>query len=307
MKTDTRTSHFNALCSQVAVSFARLLRERKLLSETIVKTTAMAIGSHWQARLGANASSSEGAERRHVVENLSLIFLMSVFTSLVVVAAEEAEEALALVNADDSAVVDEDDEVPLAQRITAVLRRLLPSLRIMSRWLKSHIEYVGRLAPGAPEVARAVSSFWASYKRLMFALAQVFPLAQLPELDQPLEEDRDMRGFLPLRGHRASASSDDELPPSNGEVHPNEEQLMRLADLLVDVKLLMQTDVGLRALSNLDAQAQAQAQAAETQSLAETEDDPVSLAMRASLGADGISVGAASADDDDEVILWGNR
>lgn len=265
----------------------------------------MTIGSHWQARLGANSSAGDGAERRHVVENLSLIFLMSVFTSLVVVAAEEAEEALALVNADDSAVVDEDEEVPLAQRITAVLRRLLPSLRIMSRWLKSHIEYVGRIAPASSEVARSVTSFWSSYKRLMFALAQVFPLAQLPELDQPLEEDRDMRGFAPLRGHRAAKSNDEEIPPSNGEVHPNEEQLMRLADLLVDVKLLMQTDVGLRALSNLDAQAQA-AQAVETQSQAETEDDPVSLAMRASLGADGISVDA-SADDDDEVILWGNR
>lgn len=289
----------------MAVAFARLLRERKLLSETIVKTTAMTIGSHWQARLGANSSSStEGAERRHVVENLSLVFLMSVFTSLVVVAAEEAEEALALVNADDSAVVDEDEEVPLAQRITAVLRRLLPSLRIMSRWLKSHIEYVGRLSPASPEVARAVSNFWSSYKRLMFALAQVFPLAHLPELDHPLEEDRDMRGFLPLRGHRAAPSSDEEQPPSNAEVHPNEEQLMRLADLLVDTRLLMQTDGGVRALTSLDAQT---SQQAETMSQAETEDDPVSLAMRASLGADGISVGAASADDDDEVILWGNR
>lgn len=299
-----RTSHFNALCSQVSVSFARLLRERKLLSETIVKTTAMAIGSHWQARLGANKTSSAGAERLHVVENLSLILLMSIFTSLVVVAAEQAEEALSQINADDSAVVEEDEEIPLAQRITAVLRRLLPSLRIMSRWLKSHIEYVGRLAPASPEVARSVSSFWASYKRLMFALAQVFPLAQLPELDQPLEEDRDMRGFSPLRGHRASANFDETQPPTNGEVHPNEEQLMRLADLLVDVKLLMQTDVGMRALSSaMDAQI---SNAAETQSQAETEDDPVNLAMRASLGGDGISV-AASAENDDEVILWGNR
>lgn len=276
--------------------FAQLLRERKLLSETIVKTTAMAIGSHWQARLGANAGTGD-AERRHNVEGLALVLLMSVFTGLVVVAAEEAEDALAQLG-DDSAVADDDDAQPLAPRISAVLRRLLPSLRIMSRWLKVHVEYVGRLAPASPDAARSVSSFWQAYGRLMSALARAFPLPQLPELDRPLEEDRDMRGFLPLHVARVV---EDAPAPVDGDVHPNEEQLMRLADLLVDAKLLFWAGDG------REAPPAELAQAEETQSQAETEDDPVSLAMRASLGGDGISVGARSLDDDDEVILWGRR
>lgn len=309
----------DALCEQ----FARNLRARKLPSETIVKTTAMAIGSHWYCRLDAgrnNMGTSDPAEaakaeRRRLVEDLALSFLFAAFTSLVTVTAVEVEESLAArAGEDESAVAEDDDDhegddtvLALAQRITAVVRRILPSLRIMSRWLKSHLEYVARASSSSNAELRAlITNFWTQYKRLMLALARLFPLAQLPSLDGPLEEDIDMRGFLPLRRGLSEETNTD---PQRQDVHPNEEQLMRIADLLVDVKLLMQTEAGSAALNDGGALPTAPFVApgtSETASVSvstETEDDPVNLAMRAGL-MEGEEEGE---DEDEELIMWERR
>jgi hypothetical protein len=265
------TKHLAQLRPAILDLFARLLRTRQLPSETIVKTTAMVIGSHWHARFDQSAGqatqatpedASEAAklsERRHIVEEASLAFLLSVFTSLLAVAADEAEEVLRMnTDLNDSALAtddepdeegDQDGTTVLAQRITAVVRRILPSLRITSRWLKLHLEYLARAANTRnTELSEAITTFWTEYKRLMLAFARVFPLVQLPSLIEPLEEDLDMRGFLPLsRGLTATDqiySEDVNVASSTRqEVHPNEEQLMRISDLLVDVRLLMQTEV----------------------------------------------------------------
>lgn len=309
----------DALCEQ----FARNLRARKLPSETIVKTTAMAIGSHWYCRLdaGRGLSSSDPAEagkaeRRRLVEDLSLRFLFAVFTTLVTVTAVEVEEALASrAGEDDSAVAEEDDSgevdtvLALAQRITAVVRRILPSLRIMSRWLKSHLDYVARASGGANgELRVEIANFWTQYKRLMLALARLFPLVQLPSLDGPLEEDIDMRGFLPLRRGLSEETATD---PQRQDVHPNEEQLMRIADLLVDVKLLMQTEAGAAVLNDgaFPTAPFVAPGSSETMSVSvstETEDDPVSLAMRAGL-MEAESVGEGEGEEDEELIMWERR
>ncbi|CAK9786482.1 hypothetical protein CC85DRAFT_326070 [Cutaneotrichosporon oleaginosum] len=308
------TSHVSHMSNVLCEQFARSLRARKLPSETIVKTTAMAIGSHWYCRLdasrggpaaGADPAETAKAERRRLVEDLSLRFLFTVYTALVSVTAVEVEEALAArAGEDESAIADEDDDdvdtvLALAARITAVVRRILPSLRIMSRWLKSHLEYVNRAAHGSnPELRSTIETFWTEYKRLMLGLARLFPLVQLPSLDGPLEEDVDMRGFLPLRRGNAEES----VEPQRADVHPNEEQLMRIADLLVDVKLLMQTEAGASVLSDGFPSAPFVAGNSETASVsvAETEDDPVNLAMRAGL------MEGSTVDDsgDDEVIMW---
>lgn len=307
------TSHVPRMRDALCEQFAHSLCARKLPSETIVKTTAMAIGSHWYCRLdasrvgpgaGGDPAEAAKAERRRLVEDLSLGFLFAVYTALVSVTVIEVEEALvARAGEDESAVADEDDDdvdtvLALAARITAVVRRILPSLRIMSRWLKSHLEYVSRAAHGSnPELRATIETFWTAYKRLMLSLARLFPLVQLPSLDGPLEEDVDMRGFLPLRRGNAEES----LEPQRADVHPNEEQLMRIADLLVDVKLLMQTEAGAAVLSDGFPSAPFVAGSSETASVsvAETEDDPVNLAMRA-----GLMEGGSVDDSGDEVIMW---
>lgn len=322
--TDNSTSHVPRMRDALCEQFARNLRARKLPSETIVKTTAMAVGSHWYCRLDAgrnNPGSADPAEvtqaeRRRLVEELSLSFLFAVFTALVTVTAVEVEEALAArTGEDESAIAEEEDDgeadtvLALAQRITAVVRRILPSLRIMSRWLKSHLEYVARASDGANAELRAlIANFWTQYKRLMLSLARLFPLVQLPSLDGPLEEDIDMRGFLPLRRGLSEETATD---PQRQDVHPNEEQLMRIADLLVDVKLLMQTEAG-AAVLNDGAFPSAPFVAPYTSTDAvsvsvstEMEDDPVSLAMRAGLEpAESVE---GEGEEDEELIMWERR
>lgn len=228
----------------------------------------MVIGSHWLTRFDQSSSQADlepdagnvarQTERRRSVEELSLIFLVTYFTALLSVSAVEVEEVLQTrQNVEDSALASDDEAeadtemdgtLLLAQRITAVLRRILPALRIASRWLKSHLDYVARASDSRnEELSNILTNFWTEYKRFMLALASLFPLAQLPSLIEALEEDVDMAGFLPLRrGTSADQTSFEDIKadnPSKHEVHPNEEQLMRISDLLVDVKLLMQTEV----------------------------------------------------------------
>ncbi|BEI81418.1 hypothetical protein CcaverHIS002_0205780 [Cutaneotrichosporon cavernicola] len=76
---------------------------------------------------------------------------------------------------------------------------------------------------------------------------------------------------------------------------------MRIADLLVDVKLLMQTDAGAAVLSDGFPSAPFVTENSETASVsvAETEDDPVNLAMRT-----GLMEAPSVEDDADEVIMW---
>lgn len=154
----------------------------------------------------------------------------------------------------------------LAQSITAVLRRALPALRIASMWLISNADYLAKFDATSPsfkpddvrvssEVCAAVRGFWSSYATFANALSQAFPIELLPvgTGDLMLEEDVDMLGFTPLRrslkdrAASRAAKNAAGLPPSAAEagssLHPNEEQVLRLGDLLADANLLAQSEV----------------------------------------------------------------
>lgn len=153
----------------------------------------------------------------------------------------------------------------LAQSITAILRRALPALRIASMWLLSNTDYLARydstsatFSPSdssvPPEVCAAVRGFWTSYSNFANALARAFPARLLPgaQGDVMLEEDIDMLGFAPLKrrlkeasvgraaqevfGALASAAA------SSSAMHPNEEHILRIGDLLGDAGLLAQSE-----------------------------------------------------------------
>jgi len=248
------------------------LRERLLPSESIVKLTTIVIGAHWHARAGASvhptiaaneevASNGKRQARRQEAEEYALEFLLAMLTAIFDVAIGELEEVLgssAYIARNDTAVADEDAEdmpdVELHLHISAVLRRLLPSLRIISKWTKLHLEYVCRFPFDSDILGSTLPAFWQRYARLIGALARLFPIDQLPSLSDPLEEDIDLRGFIPLSRGLAN-SAEQRNGSTNGQsenkvvqlhdVHPNEEQLMRIADLQVDAKLLMQTEVSL--------------------------------------------------------------
>jgi hypothetical protein len=100
----------------------------------------------------------------------------------------------------------------LATRVSAVVRRMLPALRLLTRWLFLNLE-TGR-------------SVWNRTVHVMTVCGSKFPRHLLPSV-QPLPEDLDMRGFAPLDGGlRASAMSDVQLQEN--------EVLLRLAALLAD-------------------------------------------------------------------------
>ena len=107
--------------------------------------------------------------------------------------------------------------------------------------------------PGLPE-------FWSAYAQFSTALRRAFPPKELPVLDITLEEDVDLAGFLPLKKFVpgevvGGSSSKDGSKTSQGgstdkahnvpaeQVHPNVEQLMRIADLIVDAEALAEDAV----------------------------------------------------------------
>ena len=149
----------------------------------------------------------------------------------------------------------------LAQSITAVLRRALPALRIASMWLLSNADCLSKFdATSAtfkaedssvpPELCSAIRGFWTSYATFANALGHTFPLQYLPVTasDLMLEEDIDMLGFAPLRRRIKDASVSKAAkgvspalaaaPIQSSTLHPNEEQVLRLGDLLGDANLL---------------------------------------------------------------------
>ncbi|EKM56730.1 uncharacterized protein PHACADRAFT_254023 [Phanerochaete carnosa HHB-10118-sp] len=118
---------------------------------------------------------------------------------------------------------------------------------------------------GSAIVIGGIYDFWREYLRFCEALVNAFPAEKLPELRTQLEEDVDMAGFLPLRKYMAGpdgkplgtakhatsengkangelpASQDSTVQPSD-QVHPNEEQLMRIADILTDAKAVAEDE-----------------------------------------------------------------
>lgn len=167
-------------------------------------------------------------------------------------------------------LADPPEETDLAQKISAIFRRTLPALRIASKWLRANFKYLGQdhefVAFQAKEKSKnsTISKrdpnkmsgysiktirFWKSYASFALALSQAFPMQKLPPFEAPLEEDMEMRGFLPLRNLIGEWRKTGDIMPTSGElsareqVHPNVEQLMRISDLLDDAKSLLNLEV----------------------------------------------------------------
>ncbi|KZW00374.1 hypothetical protein EXIGLDRAFT_639431 [Exidia glandulosa HHB12029] len=298
--------------------------ERVLPSDLITKTTVIAIGALWTHRIyrGSNARESS---RRASLETLILGHILDVFRTLMQIGISQLA---------DTTRTPADTALDIAQHITAVLRRMLPALRICTKWLISNLDSIcGPDAPSGPELSDTAAKLWDSYIDFASLLLRVFPLDTLPPMRAPLEEDVDMTGFAPLKKLMQSASvATNGLAVPQSEVHPNEEQLMRIRDLLRDAIdigtkkdspiayvagkfVLKNKDVyGEPASSPLDFIPSSVAAWRATQKVQQevkpvdepeddartvstrTEDDPVRLAMNATLDDDD--------DDDEEQILY---
>ncbi|EST09043.1 DNA/RNA-binding domain, Est1-type [Kalmanozyma brasiliensis GHG001] len=114
------------------------------------------------------------------------------------------------------------------------------------------------------DTLEAMDRCWSQYVDLINSLRYAFPFDSLPNIGKVgtvgapglcLEEDSDMRGFAPTRkatqstipggttisfGMGEACANVEAVRPS--QVHPNEEQLMRIADLMIDAKVIAESD-----------------------------------------------------------------
>jgi len=133
-----------------------------------------------------------------------------------------------------------------AENLTAIGRRMLPSLRLYSTWLQvNHQTLVNQHAGTALSVL--IKQLWQTYANTLSLLAATFSMENVPTLDYLLEEDDDTLGFRPFtQVNRTTATNwKDEQRGERDHVHPNEEVLARIHFLLEDGKQLCLKEVAL--------------------------------------------------------------
>ncbi|KAI7945075.1 hypothetical protein MJO28_010770 [Puccinia striiformis f. sp. tritici] len=250
---DTFAESNAKLCSE----FTNHLKDRLLTPELILRMITISMSAVWHARISAanpsprpsrneehmdSRSRPAGAPHSYTTEvNSTVQFLQ--FTAALLTAAKDALDSI------DESIVPGD----LSQNIPAVLRRILPAMRIISKWvLSGHFDHINRvklrLARSKKiklnsQLGTAEAEFWTKYHQTIELVKKHFPMDKLPTLDEciRLEEDFELVGFLPIARamkiqQSTSSKSVDQFgfPPSCGACHPNEEHLMRLADLQRD-------------------------------------------------------------------------
>lgn len=300
-----RLADIPALSTRVQELFRASVEQRLLPSDLIVKAVVTGLCALWDARMFRSAGAlwmpglhviltddsrhstgrklprDDPSRRSHHdskgsdasppspavnIEPHLLLHVLSAYRILLEVGAAETAELVA------SNAATEVDPTNLALQISAVLRRALPALRILSKWLMGQLDYVSRVEqrvqskekkqrdalaasrdtpPLAADLVRlsdlraALRAFWAAYVLFANTLQAAFPLALLPSAADGevwLEEDVDMLGFAPLRrGMKKDAPA--EIARVGKAVHPNEEQLMRISDALTDARLVAASDV----------------------------------------------------------------
>jgi hypothetical protein len=151
-------------------------------------------------------------------------------------------------------------------------------------------------------------------------------------MNTPLDEDIEMQGFLPLGkmmiGEEKHAACGNEngnggnKSQAAGQVHPNEEQLMRIADLLQDAEALQAMEDSPivlsnppSALANVELTLAPELKSydrisdvdedAMTETTSRTDDDPVGDAFRKALNGSDIDLNEE--EEEEEQIVWNLR
>ncbi|KAH9937843.1 uncharacterized protein BXZ73DRAFT_89259 [Epithele typhae] len=344
------------LAYKLAEDFRSLISDRVLPLDIILKVIVLSQSALWKHRMFRSSSSgpkkgptvaSPASAESAIASHLLLMHRILLEVGLVQLAEAPPED------------VGED----LAQRITAAFRRTLPALRMAGKWLRANLRYLttqlgqydGNNSKQRRERRRnnerrsssvagivvipGLAEFWRAYAQFSTALMHAFPADQLPALATTLEEDVELAGFVPLKskeGARDGPVATNGMGPSMvplEQVHPNEEQLMRISDLLADAQAIAEDEVSTflhheessRDVSTTPPEAQVppparrakssnpsqqsttiptriphQAPPIETDEdnmtdITRTEDDPVEAAFRTVLNA---------SDDDDDEIIW---
>ncbi|EFP75168.2 uncharacterized protein PGTG_01761 [Puccinia graminis f. sp. tritici CRL 75-36-700-3] len=238
------------LCSK----FTNHLKNRLLPPELILKMIVTCMAAAWYTRIGAETASTRSRHGDHM-DSRARPPAHSYTTEVnATVHFLQFSAALLSVARDELRSIDESTHPgDLSQNIPAVLRRILPTMRIISKWvLSGHFNHINRvklrLARSKKlklnsQLVTAEAEFWTQYHQAIELAKQHFPIDKLPSLEVffTLEEDLELAGFLPIERamkiHQSTSSKPPdqlEFPPSCGTCHPNEEHLMRLGDLQRD-------------------------------------------------------------------------
>ncbi|GAA6021027.1 hypothetical protein JCM10207_003892 [Rhodosporidiobolus poonsookiae] len=405
--TKERLSDLPALQSLTHALFLTATRERLLTSDVVLKVVVTALAALWDARMarssvgvgksatgassvavgagtGGGAPSSAGPSS----EPHLLLHVLDLYTTLLTVSSSETNELVAsLPRPSTSSTSPPANHNPHAA-LSAVLRRSLPALRILHRWLLAQGEYVERVAVrveaaerrrartsasqdeaqravgeseegsqrvGGVELREKLDGLWAALadfaNSMLVAFPSSSPSSSAPPADaqpQPLwlEEDVELLGFAPLRRRTAEASaSAAQVRRVGRDVHPNDEQVMRVREGMRDIEGLAESPLSHFAFSDgayvfrprdYASQSSSLSKPARTDGAPEpvpageeaqdeedtdmldqaTEDDPVDRAMRID-AADKLDMGGLESeeeeeeDDEDEeeeqIVFEGNR
>ncbi|RPB26879.1 hypothetical protein L211DRAFT_804507 [Terfezia boudieri ATCC MYA-4762] len=216
-----------SLQGEMLAQLTQDLKER-LLSEGMLSKLVL-------INIAAEAYAANRQPGREAIQALNNFLNLNVqtFNTLLLVFQPELERV----------TVNRDKPTNPTEYVSAVGRRMLPALRLYSKWLLVSYEKL-RNTIDDTSLAVQTKQLWQTYANTLTLLAATFNVNTLPRLDYMLEEDEDIIGFLPL----ASASKRDdyfkadatEVPllkqdkNSPYRVHPNEEQLSRVLLLLED-------------------------------------------------------------------------
>ncbi|KAF8311529.1 uncharacterized protein EI90DRAFT_3138368 [Cantharellus anzutake] len=209
----------------VVTSFSKLLESRSLAPDVVIRVVTLALGALWIFQVFKPSSQEPQAIS---TEHQITAHITSLFKTVFKIAYRELKEA-------SSAILN----TQLAQSISATLRRTLPCLHVISRWIKINTDVIHPCGTKNPQMVSSSHCyyqfpipFWSSYATFLNRLLGVFPLKSLPVATVRFEEDEDLRGFRPLEGTSVNDPTPSSPCASPSTVHPNDEHLMRIRDVI---------------------------------------------------------------------------
>ena len=127
------------------------------------------------------------------------------------------------------------------ERLTPVMRRVLPSLRIYSAWMTCSFSILTEVHDNASKFFESLRNdmrqLWSIFARALSILTESFTTEELPTINYLLEEDSETIGFIPFQTPTLKQRYLDGnyRKPNRFNVvrhHPNKEMLGRIRDLI---------------------------------------------------------------------------